>query len=83
MEKYLTKKELEILFNRENGYYDSYCWFEDIICNVCGKLVMGGDDEWFLLEQDIDDTNEENVINFCSQCSKLPNRLEVAKIFNN
>jgi len=79
MVKYITKKDLEKLHNKEEGYYNNYDWFEDLICNVCGKIIyMDGSKEHFESEQDFTDNGEE--VTFCSECIKIPNRLELLKI---
>ena len=33
------KEHLEKVFGKEKGYYNSYSWFEDLICNVCGEMI--------------------------------------------
>lgn len=71
---YPTKKELEKLYNREKGYYDSYCWFEDAICNICGKLMHGGGEEYMAQEQYF-----EEDATFCSTCAKLPDKIKLIK----
>jgi hypothetical protein len=78
-EKYLSKKDLEKLYNKEEGYYNSYDNFEDLICNVCGKIIHGdGSREYFESEQDYADNDE--LVTFCSECVKLPNKLKLVKI---
>ena len=78
MEKFTTKKDLERIFNKEVGYYDYYDWFEDFICNVCGKIIHNeGSEEHFVSEQEF--TDDGKTLNFCSKCKKLPNKIKLSK----
>lgn len=74
-----TKKDLEIIFNKESGYYNFYSSFEDLICNVCGDIIPNdGSKEHFASEQDF---VGEDLVTFCSKCIKLPNRKDLVKIY--
>ncbi len=75
--KYPTKKDLEKLYVKENGYYNSYSWFEDLICNVCGKIIYEEDKEMWDIEQKVLD--DGTTITFCRECAKLPNKLKLIK----
>lgn len=78
--KFTTKEDLERIFNKEKGYYKTYSWFEDSICNVCGEIIYNdGSKEFFASEQDF---VGENLVNFCSKCVKLPNKKDRVKIYS-
>ncbi|MEK6919304.1 MAG: hypothetical protein AABW73_04700 [Nanoarchaeota archaeon] len=72
---YPTKEDLEKAYNKEKGYYKYYSWFEDLICNVCGKIIRR--EEGFDIEQEF---VEEELVTFCHECLKLPNKKELVKI---
>lgn len=77
--EYPTKKDLEIIFDKENGYYNFYSSFEDLICNVCGDIIHNdGSKEHFASEQDF---VGEDLVTFCSKCVKLPNKKDLVKIY--
>ena len=75
--EFITKEDLERTYHKEKGYYDDYDWFEDLICNVCGKILYNDGEEIGEIEQDF---INENTITFCPECAKLPNKKELVKI---
>ena len=77
---FITKEDLEQTYNKEKGYYKSYSWFEDLICNVCGRIILL-EREGFEMEQEFID-NENETINFCSTCKILPNKKDLVKFPN-
>lgn len=76
--EYLTKKDLEKIFNKKSGYYNFYSWFEDLICNVCGDIIPNN---WEDLKGSEQDFVGENLVTFCSKCAKLPNKKNLVKIY--
>ncbi|MBA7674093.1 hypothetical protein ES703_82300 [subsurface metagenome] len=65
------------MHNKEAGYYDSYCWFEDVICDVCGEIIYNnGSKEHFESEQEF---VGDDLATFCWKCIKLDNRHELIK----
>lgn len=75
------KKDLEKLFNKEEGYYTGYDPSRDFICNVCGKVIYAD-----CIDEAIRSEQKEvngDILNFCTKCKKLPNRVELSKSFHN
>ena len=74
----MSKEDLERIFNKEKGYYNSYSGFEELICNVCGKIIhldIGG----FEIEQEV--TDDGKFLTFCPKCKKLPNKIQLSKVY--
>ena len=75
--RYPTKKELAELYNREEEYYEKY-GSHTSVCNVCGKLMLSGDEEYMKQEQ-VFLEEYDDIMTLCSECSKLPNSSELVK----